>query len=492
MEKEFQLVRALVITNYTARSANLGKWMYAVILIIILLLQIALVIYAFVKVNNPDEWRLELAQALGRLFETGGEPVDFVQQTVSGKSRVTFRDLEGMSQDEIFTILEEIPSGDESDIGDLSDNENDEEEDNIPDFNINDLDIVFVDDNFERNGLIGLAFIVIGVIYEVGFLEITNKLDEVFPSLHLASILLIVVGCIIFLISFLGCCGALRQNSCMLLTYAVILIIILLIQVGLAIYAFIVLNNSDDWRADLSDALGRVFFSTDFNAIDFIQQTLVGLAMLIVGVLYVVNFTQITDRLDELSPLFQIAPIILVIVGSVVMIISFFGCCGALRRNSCMLTTYGVALIIILILQIALVVFAFLQIRDSLQWQEEITTALEKLFADSSDAASQAIDFIQETLECCGVDEPPINPPASCCGGISPCNDPYPTGCNSLVYDFLNSSTRIIGIVAVSLGAIEVRTNLFLDLFHYNYIIVYFFLQIIAAILAIWTAQSRR
>ncbi|KAI4471957.1 thap domain-containing protein 9 [Holotrichia oblita] len=57
-----------------------------------------------------------------------------------------------MSQDEIFTILEEIPSGDESDIGDLSDNENDEEEDNIPDFNINDLDIVFVDDNFERNG----------------------------------------------------------------------------------------------------------------------------------------------------------------------------------------------------------------------------------------------------------------------------------------------------------------------------------------------------
>ncbi|KAK9679717.1 hypothetical protein QE152_g39772 [Popillia japonica] len=52
-----------------------------------------------------------------------------------------------------FNINDLDISGDESDIGDLSDNENDEEEDNIPDFNINDLDIVFVDDNFERNGV---------------------------------------------------------------------------------------------------------------------------------------------------------------------------------------------------------------------------------------------------------------------------------------------------------------------------------------------------
>ncbi|KAK4873820.1 hypothetical protein RN001_013180 [Aquatica leii] len=71
-----------------------------------------------------------------------------------GKSRFTFRELEAMSQDEFLKLLEEISSGDESDIGDLSDNENDkEEEDNILDFNINDLDIVFLDDNFERNGV---------------------------------------------------------------------------------------------------------------------------------------------------------------------------------------------------------------------------------------------------------------------------------------------------------------------------------------------------
>lgn len=61
--------------------------------------------------------------------------------------------------------------------------------------------------------------------------------------------------------------------------------------------------------------------------------------MLIIGLLYTVNFTQITDRLDEISSLFQLAPVILMIVGGIIMLISFFGCCGALRRNSCMLTT---------------------------------------------------------------------------------------------------------------------------------------------------------
>ncbi|KAF5285476.1 hypothetical protein FQA39_LY16631 [Lamprigera yunnana] len=56
-------------------------------------------------------------------------------------------------KDEFFTLLEEILSADESDIGDLNDHENYDEEDNIPDFNINDLDIVLLDDNFERNGV---------------------------------------------------------------------------------------------------------------------------------------------------------------------------------------------------------------------------------------------------------------------------------------------------------------------------------------------------
>ena len=33
-----------------------------------------------------------------------------------------------------------------------------------------------------------------------------------------ASILFIVVGCIVFIVGFFGCCGAIKENSCMLCT----------------------------------------------------------------------------------------------------------------------------------------------------------------------------------------------------------------------------------------------------------------------------------
>jgi len=49
--------------------------------------------------------------------------------------------------------------------------------------------------------------------------------------------ILIAVGAVIFLLGFLGCCGACQESKCMLATYAVFLTIFLLVEVGAGIYA---------------------------------------------------------------------------------------------------------------------------------------------------------------------------------------------------------------------------------------------------------------
>ncbi len=56
----------------------------------------------------------------------------------------------------------------------------------------------------------------------------------------LIQVLLVVVGCIIFFITFFGCCGAIKEHHCMTLTFAVILSLILIIEIGAGIssYAF--------------------------------------------------------------------------------------------------------------------------------------------------------------------------------------------------------------------------------------------------------------
>jgi hypothetical protein len=54
---------------------------------------------------------------------------------------------------------------------------------------------------------------------------------------------LIVIGLISFVIGFVGCMGALRQNSCLLATYSIFLIGLLILELSLSVLAFIM----KDW-----------------------------------------------------------------------------------------------------------------------------------------------------------------------------------------------------------------------------------------------------
>ena len=48
----------------------------------------------------------------------------------------------------------------------------------------------------------------------------------------------VIVGCIIFFVAFFGCCGAIKENHCMTLTFAILLGIIFLMEVGAGIAAY--------------------------------------------------------------------------------------------------------------------------------------------------------------------------------------------------------------------------------------------------------------
>lgn len=66
--------------------------------------------------------------------------------------------------------------------------------------------------------LAGLAFIVVGVIFKLNIQEFAQQLEKTGIPFNLAPTLLIIVGCVVFVISFFGCCGAIRESTCMLST----------------------------------------------------------------------------------------------------------------------------------------------------------------------------------------------------------------------------------------------------------------------------------
>lgn len=47
-----------------------------------------------------------------------------------------------------------------------------------------------------------------------------------------------VVGGVVFVIAFLGCCGAVRESSCMVLTFSICLILIFLFEIGIGIAGY--------------------------------------------------------------------------------------------------------------------------------------------------------------------------------------------------------------------------------------------------------------
>lgn len=187
---------------------------------------------------------------------------------------------------------------------------------------------------------------------------------------------------------------------------------------------------------------------------------LCGLLLVVLGAL----------SLNAMAPLSQIgnhidsSAIVLIVAGAVIFIIAFYGCCGAVQESSCMLITFAVLLLVIIIVEVIACVLAFMY---SSQAQSEVTDGIRTLFEKARQGddryASEAVDYFQSKLQCCGADGPsawgtgPLTLRPSCCGGSSVCTvvNAYPNGCRTAIADFLKTNGKIVGGVAIGVAVVE-------------------------------------
>lgn len=116
--------------------------------------------------------------------------------------------------------------------------------------------------------LCGLALIVLGVLVKVSVNTVV-----VIKGYSGSPLVLIVVGVIIFFIAFFGCCGAWKENQCMITMFAVFISLIVIIEIGAAIAGYI-------FRGNLTNLLNKGFDSMiagyneteNHNSLDDIQK----------------------------------------------------------------------------------------------------------------------------------------------------------------------------------------------------------------------------
>jgi len=196
---------------------------------------------------------------------------------------------------------------------------------------------------------------------------------------------------------------------------------------------------------------------------------LAGLLLIIVGAIVYVKTSS-----SGFSQSAAAAGILIIVVGSIVFLVSFFGCAGAINNNHCMVVTYGILLLIILLGQIAAVVTGVIK-RDSL------TKILNQEMLDSQKDygkdpyTTKSWNETQKNFACCGsygyrswnesdVLRETNSVPDSCCKNITDnCGvgkfdqpgDLNAIGCNTAIETVLQNSMLAVIIVAAGVGLLE-------------------------------------
>ncbi|XP_026757735.1 CD63 antigen [Galleria mellonella] len=200
-----------------------------------------------------------------------------------------------------------------------------------------------------------------------------------------------------------------------------------------------------------------------------------GLIILIVGIKAEVNSSPYIDLTDE--NFYTSAPVVMIIVGIIVFVVAFFGCCGAVKENHCMIITFSVFLLIIFLAELGVGIAGYVKHKDL---ENSILRHLNDTIKDypTNPDVQRTFDIIQTDLKCCGINGPndwennklPI--PNTCCDGQvitngtpAECSINSPTlhnkGCLAEVVSHLQEIAAVLGGVGIGIAIVQLLGVIF-------------------------------
>ncbi|KAI4888771.1 hypothetical protein NFI96_001915 [Prochilodus magdalenae] len=140
---------------------------------------------------------------------------------------------------------------------------------------------------------------------------------------------------------------------------------------------------------------------------------------------------------------FFIGVYILIVAGGLVMLVGFFGCCGAVRESQCLLGLFFACLLIIFGAEVAAGVFGFLNKEKIVQ---DIQTFYKESAKDTNSNNTAILSSYHRVLNCCGTS----TTQSTQCPNVAPDTK----DCDSAIEEFFNSKLFIIAYVGIGIAGV--------------------------------------
>ncbi|KAF7238174.1 CD63 antigen [Varanus komodoensis] len=201
---------------------------------------------------------------------------------------------------------------------------------------------------------------------------------------------------------------------------------------------------------------------------------LCGIALIVLGIYVQIELNKTLVMTSPASA--SGAPIVILVVGVIVFFISFFGCCGAMKENYCMVTTFAVLLTIIFLVEIAAAIAGYI-FKDKIKSVIDKEVREEMLHYRNDSKVAATLDDLQKHSNCCGAANytdwfavPGFSPrsvPQSCCKNNTTCtknpnnDNTYTEGCVTKIEDWLRKHIIIVAAVALGIAFFELLGIIF-------------------------------
>ncbi|XP_061422424.1 tetraspanin-4-like isoform X2 [Lethenteron reissneri] len=178
------------------------------------------------------------------------------------------------------------------------------------------------------------------------------------------------------------------------------------------------------------------------------------------------NFATLSPSFPSLS-----AANILISTGTIMMVVGFIGCLGAIKEHKCLLLSFFVCLLIIFVLEMICVILFFMY-RDQIDGhaKDDLKEGLRLYGSEGNVGLTNAWNIVQTDFHCCGV----VNHtdwflafgdkrvPDSCCmeysvdcGRDKP-NTWWPSGCYDKVEAWIEENLMVLGVFILCISLIQI------------------------------------